>query len=219
MNDINFLPPGYVTRFARRNRLIRQGILCLLIMVCMLGWFMSNRRHLIAMEQAAANAEHQLAAARTQSEELKRLQSQLSQLSQAVKVQDQLTPPLDFTTVISSIAPLMSESMTLTELSMTSEGPEPKAPVAAGTSNSEAAKPKPIAPLRIEIVGLAPEDVEIADFVGRLSEHRLFTQVKMAYSKPREIKNVLAREFRIEMQVPMDRLYRVIDPQEVAHAN
>jgi hypothetical protein len=61
----------------------------------------------------------------------------------------------------------------------------------------------------------------VADFVGRLSDYPLFSNVKMLYSRAVVAGELQAREFRIELEVPLDRDYRMAAAPrlEVAHAD
>ncbi len=68
--------------------------------------------------------------------------------------------------------------------------------------------------------GLAPTDMEIADFVGRLSSYPLFTNVKMDYSRAVQVKELKAREFHVQFEVPLDRDYKLVHGAgEVARAD
>jgi hypothetical protein len=68
------------------------------------------------------------------------------------------------------------------------------------------------------MTGLAPSDVEVADFVGRLSDSPLFTSVKMGYSRAAQAGKLRARQFSIDLEVPLDREYRPAG-KEVADAD
>lgn len=101
------------------------------------------------------------------------------------------------------------------------------------TASSKTAKPAHAAAIKptpsdeallIEFSGLAPNDVEVANLVGALSDNPAFSGVKMLYSRSVTTRGVIGREFRMEMQVPLDRDYRLdgdgrkAKTQEVAHA-
>jgi len=122
-------------------------------------------------------------------------------------------------------------------LSVTANEPKPTTPLqeAQGESGSRSTssakgggrggaddRPAP-EPARVELVGLAPHDREIANLVETLSEHPLCREVKVDFTRRIELGRLYAHEFRLEFQVPLDRMVRPASerphPTEVTRAD
>jgi len=55
--------------------------------------------------------------------------------------------------------------------------------------------------VRLVLTGLAPTDVDVANFIGQLSASRLFEDVTMGYAKNVSFRGRSAREFRASCYV------------------
>jgi hypothetical protein len=147
------------------------------------------------------------------------MQQQFNELQHQVKVQQELLMPINVTEVIATLGQLMPESLTCRELVMTATEPKPR-PVQTDPKKST---PRPVETpvMRVEIVGLAPTDTDVANFVDQLTANPLFEAVKLDYTRPTSISTVTARLFRIEMQIPLNRYYEPATPrgEEVADAS
>jgi hypothetical protein len=137
-------------------------------------------------------------------------------LAKQVKIQRELSPPLKTTQAMATIAQLMPLRVALRSLTLVGKRPTPavapkesnKKPAAKGRASKKPEKVVPVDPMKIELIGLAPSDGDIAELVGQLSNHPLFTGVKLVFSREATVGDLIAREFRIELEVPLDREYR-----------
>lgn len=59
---------------------------------------------------------------------------------------------------------------------------------------------------RLNLVGLAPNDVLIAQLIGRISANPLFTDVSLNFTRTETLREYSVRRFEIQMQVDLDRL-------------
>lgn len=224
MNQINFLPTTFVQQRVRKHRVFREFGWIILTLAVMGGWFYKSRGGLHDQELYAQSIDAQVAAMEDQKTEAVKLQTQQRAMLEQLRMQRGLGLPLDVTAVMGTLAKLMPATMALTDLEITTVRPTPEPVVVRKPGEPAPTKVKveePIAPLKVEMVGLAPADTDVADFVGRLSGHPLFTNVKMVFSRATQAASLQAREFRIEMEVPLDCDYKPAGAvaQEVAHAN
>lgn len=226
MNDINFLPAHYLMRMHRAARLRRHALLGVALLLGIAGWAFVAHQRTEGLRDYAAALDSQVQAIRGQSAEVARLQAQRVGLIESVRIHRELAMSIAPTQVLAAIGNAMPQPLSLTELSMNARRPRPTS--AAELRSSQTASRRKAAPirdaepdvLRISIVGLSPDDMHVANFVGNLGETRLFANVKMAYSRPVEVANVTGREFRVDMEVPLDREYRVRElTQGVADAH
>jgi Tfp pilus assembly protein PilN len=227
VSQINFLPQTFVQQRACRRRVFRQGAMVVSIVVLMAMWYVSSRGRVEALERVLQLQLAQVQEAKDQLAQLTKLRSEYRSLANQARIQHDLVQPVAYTPVIAVIASLMPDSLTLTKLSMQGQTAKPApAQKPADKSGAESRKARPAAPpaepnvLHIALEGLAPSDVQIADFVGKLTDHPLFTNVKMLYSRTAEVRSVVTREFRIEMEVSLDCRYEPVGGAGgVAHAD
>ncbi|MCE9590970.1 MAG: hypothetical protein K8S99_10640 [Planctomycetes bacterium] len=214
MNDINFLPLTYVRVQTRHRRVYREAILVALTMVSIGGWYASSRGSLSEVEAYAGTLDNQASVLREQVTQVIKLDGERKSLESKVELRRQLEAPLETTTIVSTVGRLMPQSIALRSLSLEGQRPTPGAPASrsAGRGGAQEDRPAQAAPtppetLSIVLIGLAPTDSAVTGFVGRLSSHGLFERVKLLYSRSLRVGDVIAREFRIEMEVPFDRQY------------
>lgn len=246
MNSINFLPQSYLDGQRRRRRVVREVFALVMLSGLMGVAYLYVLTQTQMLQQQVLNRQADGKAVREKIAQFQNLQHLQKQLVREVNMQRELRQPLTHTAILATLGQIMPASIGLTDLTLVAHAPVPQKPVApdtkrrtfgsksgsapaapAKTSDKDGAKAKQpeivkIKPLKVELVGLAPNDVEIADFMATLSDHDLFTEVKLLYSRSVEAGPIVGREFRIEMQVPFDRDYRPVlepEPQEVAHAS
>jgi len=65
-----------------------------------------------------------------------------------------------------------------------------------GSASDVASAPRTSRRLRLVLTGLAPSDIDVANFIGQLAASRLFEDVNLGYSKTIEHQNHEAREFQ-----------------------
>lgn len=210
MNNINFLPQSFIAEQVRRVRRFRHMALIAFVIVAMGGWAVTARGLLKDRQAFAESLQVEVDAARRRASEMGKLRAERAALARQVKIQRELALPLSQTTVIATLGQLLPDSMVVTNLKAVTQRPKSEpASAASGKSPKKAARPADEPDyIRIDIAGLAPNDVELAEFVGRLSSHPLFTNVKMHRSKSGPVGQFITRQFSIEMDVPLDREYR-----------
>lgn len=210
MNDINFLPQTFVKVQSRQRRIYREAVLVALTMVSIGGWYMSSRGSFAEVESYAATLDNEASVLREQVNEMVRLDGERQLLTTKVRLKRELEAPLETSAIVSTLGRLMPSAVALRSVSIEGDRPKPYvAPVAraAGTAPTSTKPAEPPAPemVKLIVVGLAPADSMVTEFVGALSSHGLFEQVKLLYSRPVTVDDVIAREFRLEMNIPFDR--------------
>ncbi len=223
MNQIDFLPASFLQRQERNTRLLRHGLIVGLLMLALGGahWMLQQRTE--RLTDQAAYMEQEAQALSIQIEESARLNRQRTELIRRLRLQQELMPPMTPSQLLALIGEALPESSNLVSLSLTDTTPTmPSKPT--GTSGAEGgdeqgrgvssgATGRPRSTMQISLVGLAPSDVEVANFFGGLVELPVFENGKLLYSRPTRIGPLLAREFRVELEAPLDR--RIVPSQKV----
>lgn len=220
--QINFLPPWYVQRLNNRRWIERKIAITVLFVaiICSIGFVTHNQqshlqRHLSALEGQVIAAQGKLM-------EVSKLQAAEQELERSLRIYRQLARPISFHHVNSTIAALTPSNIYLSELDARIVKAERDVP--APGEATKGGEPKMITEtyevIEIELRGSAPTNLLIANYVGQLAGSNLFRNVKMVKSRESEQEGAVVRQFEIQMQVPLDRTYRLqVSHQEVADAS
>lgn len=228
-NQINFLPPSFMKERARQLRIVRESMLVAIVAALIIVWYVVAQGRVANLESIVASRQADVQAVTREINDMATLGKERDALLHQLKLERELSQPVNLSMVMASIAQAMPSSMAMTDLSMQTPVPQPptkeKAKSDKGQSKSKnAARVDPPAPvMQVGMVGIAASDLDVADFIGKLTQNPLFSRVQLSYTRAIEVKqkNIAGREFRIEIEIKLDRLY--IAPsrpqsQGVAHA-
>lgn len=213
MREIEFLPNWYPVFRRRRGLAVTQAwaTAVLLATTCLFG--VAAHHQVMAHEAAGRVVQGELRQTRSQ---LKLLDEQLAmkkQLEQQGLVQTRVGLQIDGTRLISELTNLMTPDMALLELTAeTQESARPALPVgvnnldaaAAGTSVKSKIDPGVDRRLRVKLVGVAPTDVDIANFLAGLTNKPCFDEVAMTYAKDRIQAGHIMREFELAFLINLN---------------
>ena len=226
-DSVNFLPGWYVADRRRGAARKRQMLLAAVMIGAMAMLWHQSRQQTEQLSLYRDSLAAQLQAAEGQITEMVKLQKARAELSRQVNIYRQLALPINYSQVSGTVAALTPDDVFLDELEVRTEQLREKRVV--GVSNADRggrkrnAKPQTIVETRtiitVDIRGIAPNDVAIANFVGQLAASDLFQNVKMVYSRQGKIGNAITREFYISMHIPLDKDYEPRAAQEVADAS
>jgi len=203
MDSIDFLPERIRAERARRRRLIREGYLVAAVAVglVLLGYLRQGQIRQASAELAVLNSQSDQLQAQVASK--KQLEEQMQDLDIKKRVEEHLGSRISPELVLAELQKLLPESIFLKNLSLeiqevqADNRPAEKhisARLAAG--GSEKAVSDGIKRLQLVIVGMAPSDVDLVNFIAQLSTSPLFENVNMGYTKTVLIDNHVAQEFK-----------------------
>jgi len=224
MSLINFLSESYLQQASRHRRRCRHLSLNAIVLVCLVGWGLVERGENVTLKQRSEDMKAEEATARSQMNEIIKIRSEHADLKHRFKVQHELHQPISHTQILATFSELLPLSVSLTELHVITKRPPPQPLENVSKKNRHNRKKtsKDQTPDRIddqveiELDGLAPDDLTIAQLIGDLSDHPLFDQVAMQYARPVDMRDINGRQFRLSMRVRLDRRFKV---QEMAHAD
>jgi Tfp pilus assembly protein PilN len=216
MNEINFLPQSFLDTQNRRLRLFREIAILSGMVLIGLAMFAGQSGRVMSIRNQVERKSEELAAAELRSAEVAKLKVQQQNLKLQLAVHDGLAMPLNMSSILASIAHLLPERMALTEITCSADSPKldlSELKKTSATTKKSSKKKVVIKPvervMQIQVMGLSPSDVDVANLVGALSASPIFQNVKMRYSKGASIEKVMAREFRLEMEVSLDCIYQM----------
>ncbi len=208
MQDVDFLPDEIRHSREHRRRLLSQ---CNLLVICALALLaLAGLRH---ERLRQARAELGVLTERTEraSEqldllaELRQKQSELKLKRQVAADMGSSVEALDVLAVITDLAPeavamrsLRLETVELRQQARPDEGGDQSAPRVAMGSEPETAT---VRRLQLRMTGIAPSDVEVANFIAALATNPLLEDITMGYARDVEFRGRRAREFQVSCYV------------------
>ncbi len=214
--DIDFLPESIRQQRIRRRRLIRQGCLmalCVLAMALLTyikqDQIVQARKNLAELQQCRLNLQRQVAM-------IEPLEKQLADLLIKKRIDTELGSRTDCTAVLAELCRVTPPSVVMTSIDLrtvdipigtdntltprTSQGRFRSAGsvVSAGAYDSRnKTATNTVRRIYMTFTGLAPTDVDVANFIGQLASSPFFENVSMGYAKTVIFRERPVREFRI----------------------
>ncbi len=206
MHNIDFLPRRIKQQRARRRRRLRQSYIvgvCVAVLAAVgyvrQGGVESVQAELIALQNRSGRVRSQLSLRED-------LEKEWNQLIRKQEISERFDTRLTARDVLAELGHRLPESMALTKLDVQSDNVllDPATPAqrrSSGAGRAISAMPpttsrQRITQIRLVITGLAPSDVEIANFVGQLASSPLFEDVHMGYTREVTYRGKKARQFQ-----------------------
>ena len=212
MIEIDFLPERVTQGRARRRRMLRRAYLLVFTIAILAacgsvrqGWIRQARAEAFLLTDMKTNSAAMLHRKRC-------LEAEWDSLQLAKRIGEKLGGRVKAVEVLAAIEGVVRGAdknghMILRQLSIDPAG----GAMAMGDSRPPAVKSLPpgVAPpgeaprrMNVMIVGLAVDDVTVANFIAQLSAHRLFEDVNMEYTKTVTFAGMAdAREFKVTCAV------------------
>jgi Tfp pilus assembly protein PilN len=201
MDKIDFLPERIRQQRIRRRSMVRQGYLLTVTVAALVilgvlrqGQISQAKGELASLVDQAREVQRQLAYRGE-------LEHQQADLMIKKRIDDQLGSRVNALEVLAELERLVPESIFLTNLNL--EAVELKVPVkmAGGTANNDETRDKVVKRVRLVFTGIAPTDVDLANFIAQMSAGQIFEDVNMGYSKNVEFRDRIVREFQASCYV------------------
>ena len=204
MEEIDFLPDRIKAQRARRHRLTVQAYL---MAVCLTGLVALGYVFHVRIQTALGELsmlEGRGDAMRQQLAMKESMEQELADLMIKKRIEERLGRRVGTLDVLAELQRAMPESMALTRLNM--ETVEVAVPLEAAGANRPVAGGKPekervVKRVRLTLTGMAPTDVDVANFIGQLAGSRLFENVNMGYARNVTFRSRSARQFQVSCYV------------------
>lgn len=197
MRELEFLPDWY-NQVRRRKRVIAfEGWLLLALILSIGTWLVLAQRNVATAERNLKSLRGQLV--QTQSEQ--RLLEEQLRLRKQLQAQEELIAslgyPVEMTRLLQTLDTLMPREMSLTDFTCeTQERTRQAAGVAVARATKDSSN-QIDRTLKVKIVGVAPSDVDLANFLAGLSSVPFFEQVAPTYSSQKMENGHVLREFEV----------------------
>lgn len=201
MRELEFLPAWYPVMRRRRTLAVTQSYATAALMVGLLLWGIVGHQRVMQTQAQTISTTDELKQVRG---ELKMLDEQL-RLKQQLQHQDQVLRkiglPVDATRLLGELDHLMgSQTFLVSLVADTEETVRNTTPPGLGQTKTERVERR----LRVTVVGVAPSDADVANFLAGLSSRTYFDQVAMTYTRDRDHSGRLMREFEVSFVVNLN---------------
>lgn len=206
MGTINFVPTDYI----EQRQSSRANILYLMLLMAMIGaigitfGFIKVRQRAVEADMAAVNA--RMAQAQEQITQLEELKVKGKAMLKTMVMTAELLEPVPRSIILASLTNSMPSGVSLLDFNLvekeTKPATKPAAKPAAKKPGAKAAvpveEPERKVETSLELMGIAPSDIEVASYIARLSGSILLDQVELIESKEQVIDEVKFRAFKLK---------------------
>jgi len=213
MKDMNFLPADYLEKKAQNRTNAISLVLFVIVMGAIVGAFFWTDNQRSDVRDLRAEVDGQFEEAAKRLEQLDQLRVRKEQMTQKAKVTGALLERVPRSLILSELINRMPATIGLRDLTLDTK--EIKKKTRAPKSALEKAKQdmanadKPGTPeMMIEIsetevtmrlVGVAPTDVEVAQFMADLGKSPMFGDLNLEYSQEEKVDRQQVRKFQVLM--------------------
>jgi len=230
-NNMSFLPDDYLAR--RKDR--RTNLICMTLFVIVMGgvvgaYYVTDRKRAeIRDRHQEVSAEFQKAAERI--EQVNELQKRKKEMVRKAKITAVLIERVPRSIIMAELINNMPTSLSLTELELETkivraqptartalekakEQAKKKALAGKDSLKEEELKVQPTV-VEMRMQGLAPTDVQVAQFMTALQRSELFEDVSLIFSEHTQIEKEPMRKFRIDMVLNQEMKADDLSPKRV----
>jgi hypothetical protein len=203
MREVEFLPDWY-PKVRQRKRIVAFQAWVTLLLIAGLGmWILMAQRKVHAREIELAGLRTDLDQSVTELQRLDEMLELQKRLGQQDAIFLRIGRPVEATRVLTTLEQLMPRDMALLDLTLDMEE-APKPSPADGSLAARAQQQQQqvrTAPaesrLRFRVHGVAPTDLDLADFLNKVTTKPFFRQVELIYSHERQQGGRVMREFEV----------------------
>lgn len=216
-NQLSFLPDDYLERKQRR----RTNVICAALFVCVVGSvgaaYMTTRKMLSELEQQYTATDSQFTEAAKRIEQVKQMQEKQRTMAGQAELTAGLLERVPRSHLLAEITNAMPAGVSLLEMDMASKVRPPSRPVVPPPGSTGAvvqAAPAPGSPpppppkpearqydVFMKLTGVATTDVQVAGFITKLGQSKLFKDVNLVISEEHAIGESKVRKFSIELSL------------------
>jgi Tfp pilus assembly protein PilN len=211
MLNVNFVPEDYVQN-GESQRTNRMYIVLLSVVLAALGGLFVTikiRQHVLCREVERIDAE--MAREAEDLRKLSELQAKQKEMMKTALTTTQLLEPVPKSVLLASLTNSLPAGVSLLRLFMVQKEVKRTSSLPAQTNKYQAAQANPPKAdlvqqagslgeqpeVNIDISGIAPSDLQVADYIERLSSSSLLQNVALVESKEHKIEDTTFRQFKL----------------------
>jgi hypothetical protein len=201
MRQLEFLPTWY-PQTRRRKRFVKLESWILLVVIVSLGsWYVFAGQNLRDKQVALGALQKQLDQVHTEKELLAQALDLRQRLQEREELVASLGYPVEMTRLLHTLDSVMPREMAMTEFDcQTREQARPVTSVAAIRPTDKQVDRR----LDVHLKGVAPSDVDLANFLGELNKMPFLEQVNVSYAQDRIDSGHVMREFEVTFSMNLN---------------
>jgi Tfp pilus assembly protein PilN len=206
MRELEFLPAWYPKVRQRKRMVALQTWITLLVIGALGLWVLLAQRNVHAREVELTSLSSDLSQSETDLQRLENLQDVQRDLGRQMEIYRKIGDAAPTTRVMTTLEQMMPRDMSLLDLSMeTDQTPQPTgATLAARASRHKPAGADSSNPrLRFRMHGVAPTDMDLAEFLAKLTGKAFFQNVELLFSHERTDHGHIMREFEVAFSMTL----------------
>ena len=216
----SFLPDDYVRDTREKRRGLASIAIFAVVLGAVLAAFLVTNRQWTEIRAAQAEVNEATESAAGGIAEMRKLEAIRAQMMEKAELARGLLEPVPRSVLLACLVNTMPEAVSLVALELTSEEIKPEKPVAkepvrGGDAKSRRsarskepaapAKPEPVRrSVRVQVTGLAADDIEVSRWMNELSRIPLLSSVRLETSEEQPVEGRAMRQFRISMRIAPD---------------
>lgn len=232
-NSSGFLPKDYVQgRQETRFVAITVSLFLVVMLAVVMAFLVTNRRWAsVRSEQRAIATEYESETAKL--DQLKQLEAQREEMLSKARITTALLENAPRSVLLAELVTTLPANATLLSIDLESKRVKPspaagaaedaaKARSRAGVKSKDAGKTEPAKPVilppkfefSLTVMGVAPTNNEVADYLATLQESPLLERVELISIEHTKIEDLDLRRFEIQAQLPQNADAREVDEAE-----
>jgi len=218
MLNINFVPDDYVQSSESQRTNLMCLILLAVVMTALGGLFVSIKIRQSVLRHEVARIDAKMAQEQEDLKKLSKLQAKQKEMMKTALTTTQLFEPVPRSVLLASLTNNLPAGVSLLRLYMVQKEvkqtnfPPPKNKYQAAQANKthqRQAQQTGLARLggsetHIDIGGIAPSDLQVAEYIERLSSSSLLRNVALVESKEHKIEQTSFRQFKLKAMLRSD---------------
>lgn len=226
-NQLSFLPDDYLERKAQRRTNVICATLFLIVMGAITAAFMLSERTTHDLIKRHDDIEREYAEAAKKIDQVRQMQDKQRKMAHQAEVTASLLERVPRSYLLAEFTNSMPAGVSLIDLSLESRLKQAPAPAAPKTpfeqkkaeleakNGKASAAPAPQAKaydVALKLTGVAQTDVQVAQFINRLSRSKLLKDVNLVIVDQYVVEADKVRKFQLEMMLNPE---AVVDPSKV----
>jgi hypothetical protein len=179
MRELEFLPDWYPRLRRQRRMVVLQAWVTLAIVTGLALWLTLARRNVLHAEAALSAFEVQILQTATEKRQLDEQLQMKAQLEQREQVVASLGFPVEMSRLLRTLDVIMPREMSLKDITCTTEELQVASQGAALGQALPQEKPRLDRRLKVRLIGVAPDDVDLANFLAGLTNYPFFENISL----------------------------------------
>jgi hypothetical protein len=204
MKTVNLIPQWFLAEQKRRRRQ-RLHLLSMVAIGCLIvGWAGMARQQLVSLRAQRDALAHQIASIRDVSADLQQARQELHRLQNLQSANRELGSTVPMSAISRQVMNDMTPGMALSNLVIEVRNDPVKSDGRIASDGQHPTRFHQVA--HIGITGVAPDSMQIAQLIGKLSGNPLFSDVALNFSRSELLRDYSIRRFDIQLEMDLDRI-------------